>query len=80
MIVPVCGVPPGGEGREPWDEEVESGEGDHVDRELPDVGVQLTGEPQARSHPGHRVLEGAKEQLIWFPRCDRWALCPYYQV
>ena len=50
-------MPPGGERGEPGDEEVEPGEGDHVDRELPDVGVQLTGEPKARSHPGHGVLK-----------------------
>ena len=56
-MVPVSVVPPGGERGEPRDEEVESGEGDHVDRELPDVGVQLAGEPQARSHTGHRVLQ-----------------------
>ena len=37
---------PGCEGREPGHEEVKAGEGDHVDRQLPEVGVQLTGEPK----------------------------------
>ena len=36
----------GGEGREPRHEEVEAREGNHVDRQLPQVGVQLTGEPR----------------------------------
>ena len=50
-------VPPGGEWREPGHEEVEPGEGHHVHRQLPQVGVQLPREPQARRHPGHRDLE-----------------------
>ena len=35
----------GGEGGEARHEEVEAGEGNHIDRQLPEVGVQLTGEP-----------------------------------
>lgn len=39
---PVLLAPPGGEGGEPGHEEVEAGKGDHVHRELPQIGVQLT--------------------------------------
>ena len=53
---PVLLAPPGREGREPGHEEVEPGEGDHVDGQLAEVGVQLTGEPQAGRHAGHRDL------------------------
>jgi len=43
----------GRERRESRHEEVEPGERDHVDRQLAEVGVQLTGEPEARGHAGH---------------------------
>ena len=36
----------GGEGRETGHEEVEAGEGNHVDRKLSQVGVQLAGESE----------------------------------
>ena len=38
---PVLLGPPGHEGSEPGHEEVETGEGDHVDRQLPQVSVEL---------------------------------------
>ena len=34
-------------------EEVETGEGDHVDRQLPEVSIELAGEPEAGRHAGH---------------------------
>jgi len=36
----------GGEGSKARHEEVKPGEGNHVDGELPQVGVQLAGEPE----------------------------------
>ena len=39
--------------REPGHEEVEAGEGNHVDGELSQVGVQLPWEPQASGDTGH---------------------------
>ena len=35
------------EGGEAGHEEVEAGEGDHVDRQLPQVSIELAGEPEA---------------------------------
>merc|ERR1712110_411188 len=43
----------GSEWSEAGHEEVETGEGDHVHCQLPKVGVQLAGEPEAGSDPGH---------------------------
>ena len=43
----------GGEGGEPNHEEVQTGEGNEVDGQLAEVGVQLTGETKAASHTGH---------------------------
>ena len=43
----------GSQGGEPGHEEVEPGEGNHVDRQLPQVSVELAGEPEAGGHPGH---------------------------
>jgi len=40
----------GGERSEPWHEEVQPGEGNHVDSKLAEVGVQLAGESQACCH------------------------------
>ena len=37
--------PPGHQGREPGHEEVETGERDHVDRQLPQVSIELAREP-----------------------------------
>ena len=50
---PVLLGAPGGEGSEPGHEEVETGEGDHVDRQLPEVSIELAGEPEAGRHAGH---------------------------
>ena len=43
----------GGQGGETDHEEMESGEGDQVDSQLSEVGVQLTGESQAAGDSGH---------------------------
>jgi len=43
----------GRERREPGDEEVQPRERHHVDRQLPEVGVQLSGKPEARGHAAH---------------------------
>ena len=44
---PVLLAAPGGEGSEARHEEVEAGEGNHVHCKLPEVSVQLAGEPEA---------------------------------
>jgi len=43
----------GRERREPGDEEVQPRERHHVDGQLPEVGVQLSGKPEARGHAAH---------------------------
>merc|ERR1712115_717479 len=43
----------GSEGSEPGHEEVEPGEGDHVDGQLPQVSIELAGEPEAGGDTGH---------------------------
>ena len=52
-----------GEGSKPGHEEVETGEGDHVDRQLPEIGVELSGESQTGGHTrhcgGHEVIQVA---------------------
>ena len=50
---PVLLGAPGGEGSEPGHEEVETREGDHVDSQLPEVSIELAGEPEGGGHPGH---------------------------
>ena len=50
----------GSEGGEPGHEEVEPGEGNHVDRQLPQVGVELAGEPEAGGEAGH----GEGDQVV----------------
>jgi len=50
---PVLLASAGCERREPGDEEVQSRERYHVDGQLPEVGVQLPGETEARGHPTH---------------------------
>ena len=42
--------PAGCQGSEAGHEEVEPGEGDHVDRQLPQVSVELAGEPETGGH------------------------------
>ena len=54
---------PGGEGSEPGHEEVETGEGDHVDRQLPQVGIELAREPEAGGHARH----GEGDQVVQVP-------------
>ena len=49
-FLPVLLGATGSEGSEPGHEEVETGEGDHVDRQLPQVSIELAGEPEACSH------------------------------
>ena len=41
------------ERRQAGHEEVEAGEGNHVDRQLAQVSVELAGEPEAGGHTGH---------------------------
>ena len=41
-------------------EEVESGEWNHVDRQLPEVSIQLTWEPEAGGNSGH----GQRDQVV----------------
>ena len=53
-VLPVLLRAAGGQRGEAGHEEVEAGEGNHVDRQLPQVSVQLAGEPEGGSHPGHR--------------------------
>jgi len=50
----------GGERGKPGHEKVETGEGDHVDGELPQVGIQLTGEAKTGGHAGH----GEGDQVV----------------
>ena len=45
----------GGKRCESGHEEVETGEGDHVDGELAEIRVQLTGEPRASRHAYYGV-------------------------
>ena len=59
-----------GEGGEAHHEEVETGEGDQVDSELAEVGVELTGEAEAAGDAGHddgdevvQVTEGGGGEL-----------------
>lgn len=47
----------GRERRETGHEEVQPREWNHVDGQLAQVGVQLSGEPQARRHAGHCDLK-----------------------
>lgn len=51
---------PGGQGSKAGDEEVQSREGDHVDGELPQVGVKLAGESQASGY----AAQGRADEMI----------------
>jgi hypothetical protein len=60
----------GSQGGEPDHEEVETGEGDQVDRELTEISVELTGEAEAAGDTGHdggdevvQVTEGGGGEL-----------------
>ena len=55
--------PAGHQGGEPGHEEVESGEGNHVDRQLPQVSIELAGEPEAGGDSGH----GEGDQVVQVP-------------
>merc|ERR1719326_2501505 len=50
----------GGEGGESSHEEMETGEGDKVDSELSEIGVELTGETEAAGDTG----EGSRDQVV----------------
>ena len=50
----------GSERSKSWHEEVESGEWNHVDRQLPEVSIELTWEPEAGGHSGH----GQGDQMV----------------
>lgn len=50
----------GGEGGEADHEEVQPGEGDQVDGELSEIGVELTGESEAAGDAGH----GGRDQVV----------------
>ena len=50
---PVLLRPAGSQWGKARHEEMQPGEGDHVDCELPQVRVELAGEPQAGGHAGH---------------------------
>ena len=57
---PVLLGPTAGERGEPGHEEMETGEGDHVDGELAEVGVELAGESEAGGYPAH----GGRDQVV----------------
>ena len=59
-VLPVLLRAAGGERGEAGHEEVEAGEGNHVDRQLAQVSVQLAGEPEGGGHPGH----GQGDQVV----------------
>jgi len=50
----------GRERREPGDEKVQARERHHVDGQLPEVGVELSGEPEARGHAAY----GRRHQVV----------------
>ena len=54
------GAAAGGQRGEAGHEEVEAGEGNHVDRQLAQVSVELAGEPEAGGHTGH----GQGDQVV----------------
>lgn len=59
-------------------EEVEPGERDHVDGQLAEVGVQLSGEPEARGHAGHgqrhKVVEVAVRRVGQLQRPEAYVV------
>ena len=59
-VLPVLLRAAGGQRGEAGHEEVEAGEGNHVDRQLPQVSVQLAGEPEAGGDTGH----GEGDQVV----------------
>ena len=57
---PVLLAAPGSEGGEPWHEEVKTREGHHVHCQLPQVSVELAGEPKAGGDARH----GERDQVV----------------
>ena len=55
-VLPVLLRAAGGQRGEAGHEEVEAGEGNHVDRQLPQVSVQLAGEPEAGGHAWAHIV------------------------
>jgi len=62
---PVLLASPGGEGSKARDEEVKTGEGHHVDCQLPEISVQLAREAEAGSNSRH----GKRDQVIEIAIC-----------
>ena len=60
ILSPVLLGAAGGQRGEAGHEEVEAGEGNHVDRQLAQVSVELAGEPEGGGHPGH----GQGDQVV----------------
>ena len=60
ILSPVLLGAAGGQRGEAGHEEVEAGEGNHVDRQLAQVSVELAGEPEAGGHTGH----GQGDQVV----------------
>ena len=60
ILSPVLLGAAGGQRGEAGHEEVEAGEGNHVDRQLAQVSVELAGEPEAGGHTGH----GEGDQVV----------------
>lgn len=61
---PVLLAASGCEGSEPWHEEVETGEGHHVDCQLSQVSVQLAGESEAGGHARHGGADEVVEVTV----------------
>ena len=52
---------------EPWHEEVEAGEGDHVDSQFSEIGIQLAREAEAGSDTRH----GEGDEMVQVTICRR---------
>lgn len=57
--------PTRGEWCEPHHEEMKSWEGDQINSQLPEVGVQLAREPQATCYPTH----SCRDQMVKITNC-----------
>ena len=49
------------------DEEMKTGEGNHVDGKFPEISVELAGESEACGHPGH----GSGDEMVEISVCGR---------
>ena len=68
-VLPVLLRASGGQGSEPGHEEVEAREGDHVDRQLPQVSVELAGEPETGGHAWTNAeWMRLSETILWLSR------------